>query len=210
MSTVLWGSFGGQGRLDRIMWESLRIEIPVVGCTSCPGEDLGKFCLSALRSLMGRTEGNNGSFLAIRMKIHRNLSSSLTPSCTQKKIKKGQDYAQISDWYMHMWYICYCYCNAGNSFGALMYLRAKTLKNVHHRIFLQLLQKVQVSGWFFGLCILSQICNIEVTTFGRFYKLAQICGICGQIFFLACRHLQMKGQHDFIRQFKKLCDVPRI
>ena len=28
---------------------------------------------------MGRTEGKNGSFMAIRMRIHQNLSSSMTP-----------------------------------------------------------------------------------------------------------------------------------
>ena len=38
MSTALWGSSGEhyQGRLDRTMLESLRIEIPREGCTSLP------------------------------------------------------------------------------------------------------------------------------------------------------------------------------
>ena len=30
---------------------------------------------------------------------------------------------------------------------------------------------------------------------------------CGQIFLLACRQLQKKGQLNFIEQLKKICDV---
>ena len=37
-----------------------------------------KFCLPALHFLIGRTEGKNGSFIAIRMRIHQNFSSSMT------------------------------------------------------------------------------------------------------------------------------------
>ena len=71
-----------------------------------------KFCLPTLHFLMGRTEGKNGSFIAIRMRIHQKLCSS-------------GSYAQISNCYVHMWYICYCYCIAGHSLGALMYLKLK-------------------------------------------------------------------------------------
>ena len=67
-----------------------------------------------------------------------------------------------------------CYSIAGHSLGALMYLKTKTLKNVHLISFIQLLQNVQVSVWSFGFCIPSSIWNIEVTTFGRFYNLNQI------------------------------------
>ena len=40
------------------------------------------FCLPTLHFLMGRTEGKNGTFMAIglRMSIHQNISSSMTPS----------------------------------------------------------------------------------------------------------------------------------
>ena len=33
---------------------------------------------------------------------------------------------------------------------------------------------------------------------------------CGQIFLLACRHLQKKGHHSFIGQFENLCNVPTL
>ena len=38
-------------------------------------------------------------------------------------------YDQISDCYVHTWYICYCYYIAGHSLGARMYLKTKTLKD---------------------------------------------------------------------------------
>ena len=64
---------------------------------------------------MGRTEGENGSFMAIRMRIHQNFSSSMTP------MKSGAGgYAQISDCYV-MYLLCYSI--AGHSLGALMYLK---------------------------------------------------------------------------------------
>ena len=89
-----------------------------------------------------RTEGKNESFLAITMKIYRFFSFSMTPSWTQ-----------ISDCYVHMWYICYCYCIAKHSLGVQRYLRAKTLNNVHLCSFLQLLQKILVYSWCLGFCI---------------------------------------------------------
>ena len=42
----------------------------------------------------------------------------------EKKTEAG-GYAQISDCYVHMWCICFCYCIAGHSLGALMYLKLK-------------------------------------------------------------------------------------
>ena len=46
------------------------------------GKTWVKFCLPALNFLMGRTEGKNGSFIAIRMRIHQKFSSFMTPSWT--------------------------------------------------------------------------------------------------------------------------------
>ena len=43
------------------------------------GKTWVKFCLPTLHFLMGRTKGKNGSFIAIRMRIHQNFSSSMTP-----------------------------------------------------------------------------------------------------------------------------------
>ena len=74
----------------------------------------------------------------------------------------------------HMWYICYYYCIAGYSLGALLYLKTKTPNILHLRSFHQLLRKVQVSGCFFMFHIPKASCNIEVTTFVRFHNLAQI------------------------------------
>ena len=42
------------------------------------GKTWVKFCLPALHFLMGRTKGKNGSFIAIRMRIHHNFFSSMT------------------------------------------------------------------------------------------------------------------------------------
>ena len=66
----------------------------------------------------------------------------------KKKRPDVGGYAQISDFFVHMWYmyICYCYCIAGHSLGALMYLKTKTLRlrNVYDlSSFLELLQKIQ-------------------------------------------------------------------
>ena len=58
-----------------------------------------KFCLSALRFLMGCTKGKNGSFLAIRMKIHQKISSFMTPSWKKKGLEA-----------MHKFLIVLCIC----------------------------------------------------------------------------------------------------
>ena len=49
---------------------------------------------------MGRAKGKNGSFIAITMRIHQNLSSSMNPR-GHKKTEAG-GYAQISDCYVYM------------------------------------------------------------------------------------------------------------
>ena len=60
--------------------------------------------------------------------------------------------------------------------SCMRYIKTKTLNIIHLRSSLQLLQKVQVSGYFFLFCIPSEICNIEINTFGSgpFFNLAQI------------------------------------
>ena len=45
--------------------------------------------LPALRFIVERTGVKNGSFLAIRMKINQNVSSSMTSSWGKKKHKEG-------------------------------------------------------------------------------------------------------------------------
>ena len=67
---------------------------------------------------MGRNEGKNGSFMAIRMRIHQNFSSSITPSL--KKKTGARDYAQISNCYV---IYLLCYSIAAHSLGVPMYLK---------------------------------------------------------------------------------------
>ena len=54
----------------------------------------------------------------------------------------------MSDCYVHIGLcgICYFCCIVGHSLGVLMDLKIEILNIFHHRSFLQLLQKVQVSG----------------------------------------------------------------
>ena len=59
-----------------------------------------KSCLPALHFLMGHIKGKNGSFIAIRMRIHQNFSS------FKKKQREEASYAQTFYCYVHMWYIC--------------------------------------------------------------------------------------------------------
>ena len=80
------------------------------------------------------------------------------PLVDLKKVQEGPE--DMAKFLIFMWYICYCYIIAGRSLGALMYLKNKTLQNVHLTSFMQLLQNVQVSGWCFVFCIPSAICNI--------------------------------------------------
>ena len=90
---------------------------------------------------MGRTEGKNGSFLAKKDEnpptffIHDPLEN----------LKKREEGQEIIPKFMIV-YIYHCYCIVGHSLGALMYLKPKTLSNVYLNSFLQLHQKIQVSG----------------------------------------------------------------
>ena len=83
-----------------------------------------------------------------------------------KKKTGAGGYAQISD--CCVTYLR-CYSIAGHSLGALMYLKTCYIRIQHLSSFIQLLQKVQVSGWCFGFSIPAGICKIKVTAFGCFY-----------------------------------------
>ena len=75
MPTALWESSGGH--LLLFGQNNVGIsEITGEGCTSlctsfAQGETWVKFCLPALRFLVGCTEGKNEKFLAIKIKIHQ-------------------------------------------------------------------------------------------------------------------------------------------
>ena len=65
---------------------------------------------------MGRTEGKNGSFMAIRMRILKK-NSSMSPSWTWKLGPEAMPKFLIVVIYL------LCYSIAGHSLGALMYLK---------------------------------------------------------------------------------------
>ena len=82
----------------------------------CPcGKTRVKFCLPTLHFLMGRTEGENGSFMAIRMRIYQNCSSSMTPSWL------CPNFCLLCEYMVYLLLLLYC----GESMGALMYLKTK-------------------------------------------------------------------------------------
>ena len=92
----------------------------------------------------------------------------MTPSGTKKTEAGG--YAKISDCYVHMWYICYCYCNAGLSLGGLMYIKTKTLNSGIISVgFFSCFKKFKCLG-----DVLDSEVPSKVLSFRRFYNLAQI------------------------------------
>ena len=81
-------------------------------------------------------------------------------------------YAQISDCYVHMWYICYCYCIAGHSLVALVYLKTKTLNSdIISVVFFSCYKKFKCLS---DILESVTLITIEVPPFGRFYNLSQI------------------------------------
>ena len=155
---------------------------------------------------MRRTEGKNGSFTAIRMRIHQNFSSSITPSWTWKEKKTGAGgYAQISD--CCVTYLL-CYSIAGHSLGALMYLilfswfkKFECLGDVLASVSLPEFAKLR--SQLLDVFIITSLSSDSVSDF----DLAQhfSCSVktveCGQLFILACGQLRKKAQHNFIGQF---------
>ena len=85
---------------------------------------------------------------------------------------KTEGYAQISDCYVHMWYICYCYCIAGHLLVALMYLKTKTLNNVIILVvFLSCFKKFKCLGDVLDSVSLWQFATLRYLAF---YNSAQI------------------------------------
>ena len=101
---------------------------------------------------MGCNEGENGSFIAIIMKIHQNFS-----------FFHDGGYAQISDSYVHIWYICYCYCIAGHSLGTLMYLKTRKLNFDNTSVvFFSCFKKFKCLGDVLDSVTPITVCNIDV------------------------------------------------
>ena len=122
---------------------------------------------------MGRTEGKNGSFIAMRMRIHQKLCPSLTPFVDLKTTEAG-GYAQISDCYVHIWCICYCFCIGGHSLGALVYLKTKLNSGIISVVFFSCFKKFKCLGNVLDYVIPITVCHIEVPYFGRFYNISQL------------------------------------
>ena len=113
----------------------------------------------------GCTECKNESFMAIRMRIHKNLCSSLTPG----------GYAKIYDCYVHImvYLLLFLYC------GALVecpgVFENKTLNSgIIFVVFFSCLKKFKCLGDVLDSVTAITVCHIEVPSFGRFYNLAEI------------------------------------
>ena len=90
--------------------------------------------------LCSSSKGKNGGFMAIRMRIHQNFSSSMTTG----------GYAQISDSYVHMVYLLLL-LYSGALVGCPGVSKNKTLNSgIISIVFFSCFKKV--SGWCFGFC----------------------------------------------------------
>ena len=76
--------------------------------------------------------------------------------------------------YMYDQYICYCYCIAGHSLGALVYLKTKLKSDIISVVFFSCFKKFEGLGDVLDFVTPMTICHIEVPSFRRFYNLAQI------------------------------------
>ena len=142
-----------------------------------------KFWLLTLHFLMGRTEGKNGSFIAIRMRIHQKLCSFLTPSWRPEATPKFLIVMCI------LWCICYCFCVSGVS-------KNKTLNSsIISVVFFSCFKKFKYLGDALDSVTHITVCHIEVPSFGRFYNLAQI--LCSTAFFLLSENCGMWSNISF-------------
>ena len=149
---------------------------------------------------MGRTEGKNGSFMAIRMRIHQKFSSSTTPS-------GAGGYAQISD----------CCVTSVTVLRGTHWVPRFILKpdiygyNISVVLF-SFFKKFKCLGDVLASVSLPEFAKLrsqllDVFIISSDFDLAQhfSCSVktveCGQLFILACGQLRKKVQHNFIRQF---------
>ena len=118
---------------------------------------------------MGRTEGKNGSFMAMRMRIHQKLCSSLTPSGPEAMPKF------LIVMCIYGVFAKYCFCIAGHSLGALVYLKNKIFNSGNSSVFFfSCLKKFKCLGDILDSVTPITVDHIEVPSFGCFYNLAQI------------------------------------
>ena len=186
------------------MWESLRIGILGEGTTSLPRVEPGG-------SFVCQPYASSWSAQRVKFLNHKDKSPSISIFFYDLLVDLKKKML-----YVHMWYIFYCYCIAGHSLGTLMYLKTKIINISHLRGFLQLLQKVQVSGLFFFDSVFlgqfatlrAQLLNVVIIKLKfwsstGFFLLIQNNGMCSNIF-LSMSAVTKKASEKIIRQFNFL------
>ena len=141
-------------------------------CTQ--GKTWVKFCLPTLHFLMGRTEGKNESFIAIRMRIHQKLCSSLTPSWTRKKNggrRLCSNFCLLSAYMVYLLLLQYCVALVGCPDVS----KNKTLNSGNTSVVLfSCFVKFKCLGDVLDSVTPITFCHIKAPSFGRSYNLAQI------------------------------------
>ena len=83
-----------------------------------------------------------------------------------EKKTEARGYAQISDCYVHIWYIYYCYYivghSLGHSLGALVYLKTKLNSGIISVVFSSCFKKFKCLGDVFDSVTPITACHTEV------------------------------------------------
>ena len=159
---------------------------------------------------MGRTEGKNGSFMAISMGIHQNFSSSMTPSWTWKKKKLGPE--AMPKFLIVVWPICSVTVVRGTHWVPWCILKPDIYRYNISVVLFSCFKKFKCLGDVFASVSLPEFAKLRsqllyVFIISSDFDLAQhfSCSVktveCGQLFILACGQLWKKAQHNFIGQF---------
>ena len=163
---------------------------------------------------MGRTEGKNGSFMAIRMRIHQNCSSSMTP---QKKL--GPE--AMPKFLIVVWPICSVTVLRGTHWVPWCILKPDIYGYNISAVLFSCFKKFKCLGDVLASVSLPEFAKLrsqllDVFIISSDFDLAQhfSCSVktveCGQLFILACGQLRKKAQHNFIGQFKIFFKVPSL
>ena len=158
---------------------------------------------------MGRTEGKNGSFMAIRMRIHQNFSSSMTPSWKKKK-KLGPE--AMPKFLIVVWPICSVTVLRGTHWVPWCILKPDIYGYNISVVFFSCFKKFKCLGDVLASVSLQEFAKLrsqllDVLIISSDFDLAQhfSCSVktveCGQSFILACGQFRKKAQHNFIGQF---------
>ena len=160
---------------------------------------------------MGRTEGKNGSFMAIRMRIHQKFFSSMTPSWTWKKKKKLGPEA-MPKFLIVLDPICYVTVLRGTHWVPWCILKPDIYEYNISVVLFSCLKKFKCLGDVLASVSLPEFAKLrsqllDVFIISSDFDLAQhfSCSVktveCGQLFILACGQLRKKAQQNFIGQF---------